>query len=167
MNVAFMVSFAGPDSSNLLANLAKFTHDYDGKWLSSKISYLEGHIAANIKVSLPKKNARIVKANFIAQHNLSIKIDDISLDDQTPNTAVKICLKANDRSGLVFDISHLIQEFGADILNMETHRLQVQAVGGMVFISNVDISIPEALDIKLLISELKTLDDSIVITQES
>lgn len=166
MNVAFMVSFAGPDSSNLLANLAKFTHDHDGKWLSSKISYLEGHIAANIKVVLPEKHARIVKAHFISQHDLSIKIDDISLENKAANTAIKLCLKANDRPGLVFDISHLIQEFGADILNMETHRLQVQAVGGMVFFSNVDLCIPEALDINLLISELKTLDDSLVITQE-
>ena len=67
MNVSFMVSFAGLDRANLLTDLAQFTHDNEGKWLSSKVSYLEGHVAANIKVSLPAEKARIVKAK-LAKH---------------------------------------------------------------------------------------------------
>lgn len=166
MNVAFMVSFAGADSSNLLANLAKFTHEHDGKWLSSKVSYLEGYVAANIKVSLPEENARIVKANFMGQAGLAVKIDDITTEYTAPSKPIKLTIKATDRPGLVSEITHLIQEFSADIEHIENHRLQVQSIGGTVFISELVLNIPESASIEVLFSEIKTIDPSIMITQE-
>lgn len=166
MNVSFMVSFAGLDRANLLTDLAQFTHDNEGKWLSSKVSYLEGHVAANIKVSLPAEKARIVKANFIAQKDLAVKIDDISTEYIMPNKPIKFTIKANDRSGLVSEITHLIQESGAEILHIENHRLQVQPIGRTVFISELVLNIPEEADVEILFSEIKTIDESIHINKE-
>lgn len=167
MNVSFIVSFAGPDSPNLLTTLAKFTHENGGKWLSSRVNYLEGHVAANIKVSLPEENARIVKAQFMAQKDLAIKIDDIAEAYHASTTPTKLNIKSNDRSGLVSDITHLIQEFDATILHIESHRLQVPSIGGNVFMSDIVLSIPEELSLDVLISELKTLDESMIITDET
>ncbi|MGL1957651.1 MAG: hypothetical protein OCD00_10085 [Colwellia sp.] len=167
MNIAFMVSFAGPDSADLLADLAKFTHDNEGKWLNSKVSYLEGYIAANIKVSLPAENAAIVKANFMAKKDLTVKIEDISTEYQAPKKPIKLTIKANDRPGLIFEITRLVKEFGAEIVHIETHRLQVQSISGTVFISDLVLNIQEDSNIELLMSEIKTIEDSLIITQES
>lgn len=166
MNATFIVSFAGPDSKNLLATLAKFTHEHEGRWLSSKVNYLEGHIAANIKVTLPEENARIVKAQFMAMNELAVKIDDLPSEHHEPGKPIKLSVKSTDRLGLVCEITHLIQEFGAELIHIESHRLQVPSMGGNVFIADLDINLPEDLDLDLLISELQTIDESMIISKE-
>lgn len=167
MNVSFIVSFAGPDSANLLQNLAKFTHDHDGRWLSSKVNYLEGHIAANIKVSLPQDNARIVKAHFMAQPDIVIKIDDIDSSYYQPQCTRKLNIKANDRPGLVCDITHLIHELGAEIVHIEAHRLQVQPIGENVFMADVVVNLPEELSLERVISDLKNIDEHLMVSEDN
>ena len=163
MNVTFMMSFAGPDRANLLVNLAKFTHDNDGVWLNTKVSYFEGHVAANIKVSLPEEKAPIVKANLMAYKDLAVKIDDISTEYAAPSKSITLTIKATDRPGLVSEITHLIQESAAEILHIESRRLQVQPIGGTVFLSELVLKIPEEFDVDVLFSELKTIDESLLI----
>lgn len=163
MNVTFIMSFAGPDRASLLVDLAKFTHDNDGIWLNSKVSYLDGHVAANIKVSLPEDKAPMVKANLLAYKDLAVKIDNVSTSYATPSKSITVTIKANDRPGLVSEITHLIQESAAEILHIESRRLQVQPIGGTVFHSELVLKIPEDFNTDVLFSELKTIDESLLI----
>ncbi|MEI6893453.1 MAG: ACT domain-containing protein [Colwellia sp.] len=166
MTVSFIVSFAGMDSPNLLQGLAKYTHELDGVWVNSKFSYLEGHVAANIKVSIANEKAIELKAHFMAQPGLVTKIVEYYGQCPTPKTPTKLNVKAKDRPGLVTAMTAIIKQQDAELLHIETHRLEVQPLGDNIFIADLVVNIPEGSTTEDLISALETLDDSIKINDE-
>lgn len=164
MTVSFIVSFAGMNSPNLLQNLAKYTHEMDGVWENSKFSYLEGHVAANIKVSIAKEKAIELKAHFMAQPGVVTKIVENYGQYPKPKTPTKLSIKANDRPGLVTATTAIIHQQEAELLHIETHRLEMPAADENVFIADLVVNIPEGSTVEALIAEIKTLDDSMIIT---
>ena len=167
MNVAFIVSLAGPDSSNLIANLAKFTHDNGGKWLNSKISYLEGHIAANIKVEAPEENKTAIINYFTDQEKITCYIEDINLSEQTESKLVCLSIKATDRSGLVADITNIVNENKAELVHIDNHRFAVAPVGHNVFTADLSVKVDDESVVEDLIANLNTISDDIIVTVEA
>lgn len=166
MTVSFIVSFAGLDSPNLLQSLAKYTHEQDGVWENSKFSYLEGHVAANIKVSIAEEKAIDLKAHFMAQPGLVTKIVEYYGKCPSPKTPTKLNIKTKDRPGLVTAMTAIIHQQNSELLHIETHRVEVQPLGDNVFIADLVVNIPEGSLIEDLISEIKTLDDDMIINDD-
>jgi len=162
MTVSFIVSFAGMDSPNLLQSLAKYTHEMDGVWENSKFSYLEGHVAANIKVTIAEDKAIELKAHFMAQPGLVTKIVEYYGVYFTPKTPTKLNIKADDRPGLVTAMTAIIHQQNAELLHIETHRLEIENL----FVADLVVNIPEGSKIEDLISEIKTLDNNMKINDE-
>ena len=166
MTVSFIVSFAGMDSPNLLQSLAKYTHEMDGVWENSKFSYLEGHVAANIKVSIAEEKAIELKAHFMSQPGLVTKIVEYYGQCPTPKTPIKLNVKAKDKPGLVTATTAIIHQQDAELLHIETHRLDMPGEEDNVFIADLVVTVPEGSDIKDLIAAIKTLDESMVVNDE-
>ena len=163
MTVSFIVSFAGMDSPHLLQSLAKYTHEMDGVWENSKFSYLEGHVAANIKVSIAEEKAIELKAHFMAQPGVVTKIVEYYGQYLTPKTPTKLNIKAKDKPGLVTATTAIIHQQDAELLHIETHRLDMPGEEDNVFIADLVVNVPEGSNIEDLIAAIKTLDDSMVI----
>lgn len=166
MMVSFIVSFAGLDSPNLLQGLAKYTHEHQGVWENSKFSYLEGHVAANIKVSIAEDKAVDLKAHFMAQPGLVTKIVEYYGKCPTPKTPTKLTIKTKDRPGLVTAMTAIIHQQDAELLHIETHRLEDKSLENNIFIADLVVNVPENSNLDDLITALKTLDDSMVINDE-
>ncbi|MGU3842625.1 ACT domain-containing protein, partial [Vibrio diabolicus] len=64
MNTVFIVNFVGQASPATIKELAAITHENGGKWLISKVNFIEDQVAGVIKVELPRENADIVKEAF-------------------------------------------------------------------------------------------------------
>lgn len=166
MNTAFIISLAGKDRANLIQELAKYTHEQQGKWINSRVTYLDGHIAANIKIELPQENKANVVDYFTNQENVTCYIEDINLAELSPVVTVKLTIKATDRSGLVNDITHVVNQQKAELVHIENHRFSVAPIGGNVFISEIEVKIAQGASIEDLVAELKTITDDIIVTVE-
>lgn len=66
MNTVFIVNFVGQASPATIKQLAAVTHENGGKWLISKVNFIEDQVAGVIKVELPEENADTVKEAFSA-----------------------------------------------------------------------------------------------------
>ena len=66
MNSTFIVNFIGKASPATIKQLAAVTHENDGKWLISKVNFIEDQVAGVLKVQLPAINESIVKEAFSA-----------------------------------------------------------------------------------------------------
>lgn len=55
MNTVFIVNFVGQASPATIKQLAAVTHENDGKWLISKVNFIEDQVAGVIKVELPER----------------------------------------------------------------------------------------------------------------
>jgi len=163
MNTAFMISLAGVDRPNLIQDLAKYTHEQQGKWINSRVNYLDGFIAANIKVEAPVENKASIINFFTDQDKITCYVEDINITVQEPEKTVALTIKSTDRSGLVSDITNIINQKNAEIIHIENHRFSVQPLGGNVFIAELEIKVHDEATLTDIVKKLKMITDDIIV----
>ncbi|MGF1909811.1 transcriptional regulator [Vibrio kasasachensis] len=170
MKTTFIVNFVGKASPSTIKKLAAVTHENGGKWLISKINFIEDQVAAVIKVEMPSENADIVKQAFKEQPNLLIGIVDSSAHKHSAETIFQLRLDANDRAGLVNEITHLLDDQGIDILDIDCQRVFIAGGGGVsssLFTSQISLRLPRNVLIEDVAKELESLsEDTRVVVQK-
>lgn len=166
MNIAFIVSLAGVDRPNLIQELAKYTDEQQGKWINSRVNYLDGHIAANIKVEAPEENKASIINFFTDQEKITCYIEDIDLSEQHDASVVCLSIKATDRAGLVADITNVVNQKKAELVHIDNHRFSVAPLGHNVFTAELSVKIDGDSSAEDLVAKLKTISDDIIVTIE-
>lgn len=162
MNSSFIVNFVGKATPATIKQLAAITHENGGKWLISKVNFLEDHVAAVIKVELPTENLAIVQDAFKGHPDLLVQISDADNQAHDVNAIYQIRLDSNDRAGIVNEITHVLDGQGIHILDMDCHRVFIAGGGGVsssLFTANMAIRLPQEIDIKDVTNELESLSE--------
>lgn len=162
MNSTFIVNFVGKASPATIKELAAITHENGGKWLISKVNFIESQVAAVIKIELPEANAETVKAAFKAQKNLMVDIVDSASTAHEVDTIYQLRLDSNDRAGIVNEITHVLDGQGISILDMDCQRVFIAGGGGVsssLFTSTLSIRLPVDVQIEDVASELEALSE--------
>ncbi|CAM3583426.1 hypothetical protein VA7868_04351 [Vibrio aerogenes CECT 7868] len=162
MTQTFIVSFIGNATPADIHRLTTITHENGGRWLTSKINYLEDRVAALIKVEAPEETTQYIKEAFLAQPNLLTHLTDCENQTEIRNTEYSIRIDANDRAGIVNDITHLLDSQRIRVIDMNCQRIFVSDVNGVnsnLFIAHISIRLPQNLYIHDIVNELKSLSE--------
>ena len=162
MNKTFIVNFVGKATPSTIKQLAAVTHENDGKWLISKVNFIEEQVAAVIKIDLPQENEQTVKVAFESTPGLLVQFvaSDIVLHDK--EEIFQLRLDANDRAGIVNEITHVLDGQGINILDMDCQRVFIAGGGGVsssLFTANLAIKLPMAVNIDDVTKELESLSE--------
>lgn len=163
MSATFIVSLAGVSKPGLLQELAHYTHEHGGKWLSSKVSHLEGHIAAIIKVEVPKVEVEAVQKQFNAQPGLSVQFDEVNPHAEQTDHSLNLVVDAKDRPGLVKEITNVLDEQDVTVVDMECYRLNVTGLGASVFTANMKLNLPDGCDKEDVMADIEDLSEDMVV----
>ncbi|MGF1687672.1 transcriptional regulator [Photobacterium japonica] len=164
MNTQLTITLAGDDHPQLINVLAAKTHALGGKWLISKINRLDNQVVGIIKIDIPTTAVSELKQVFMAQPSLDVRVlDTPSLVEAIPTHPVTLKIKANDRSGLVHDLSRILDEIGIGIVKIENHRIGVLDVGKALFFAELQINVPEDIDLDQLLDALQQVDEGMVV----
>ncbi len=162
MNTTFIVNFVGKASPTTIKQLAAITHENGGKWLISKVNFIEDQVAAVIKVDVPSQNADVVKNAFQDQQGIIVQIVDSQALNTNVDTIYQLRLDSNDRAGIVNEITHILDGQGVSILDMDCQRVFIAGGGGVsssLFTANMAIRLPTEVDIDDIANELESLSE--------
>ncbi|MGD8112237.1 glycine cleavage system protein R [Vibrio sp. TRT 21S02] len=162
MNSTFIVNFVGKATPATIKQLAATTHENDGKWLISKVNFIEDQVAAVIKIELPQDNEETVKEAFRNQPELLVQFVDSDLHGHHEDTIYQLRLDSNDRAGIVNEITHVLDGQGISILDMDCQRVFIAGGGGVsssLFTANMAIKLPSEVDIQDVANELESLSE--------
>ncbi|NLS14033.1 transcriptional regulator [Vibrio sp. SM6] len=162
MNSVFIVNFVGKASPKTIKQLAAVTHENDGKWLISKVNFIEDQVAAVIKVELPNDKEQIVKDAFIHTPGLIVQFVASDSNEHRKESIFQLRLDANDRSGIVNEISHVLDSQGINILDMDCQRVFIAGGGGVsssLFTATIAVKLPVETAIQDVIYELESLSE--------
>ncbi|MBD1577593.1 MULTISPECIES: glycine cleavage system protein R [Vibrio] len=166
MMQTFIVNFAGQTSPPIIHQLAKITHENGGKWLVSKINYLDEQVSGLIKIKMPTQHIEAVKDAFTQQKGLTVYFADSTdcseekTSDDQQNNLYNMRVDAEDRGGIVHDISQTVETEHGQIINIESNRVFLAdslGVSASMFSSHLTVTLPTATNIQDVISELETL----------
>lgn len=170
MHSTFIVNFVGKATPATIKQLAAITHENGGKWLISKVNFIEDQVAAVIKVELPSENAEVVKEAFKGHPDLLVQFTDSDQPNHHVDTIYQLRLDSNDRAGIVNEITHVLDGQGINILDMDCQRVFIAGGGGVsssLFTANMAIRLPKELDIKDVANELESLSEDTRVLVES
>ncbi|OIQ24601.1 ACT domain-containing protein [uncultured Vibrio sp.] len=162
MNTTFIVNFVGKATPATIKHLASVTHENGGKWLISKVNFIEDQVAAVIKVQLPEKNTEVVKSAFQSHEELLVQIVDSDAIPHREDTIFQLRLDSNDRAGIVNEITHVLDGQGISILDMDCQRVFVAGGGGVsssLFTANMAVRLPSDMQIQDVANELESLSE--------
>lgn len=170
MNSTFIVNFVGKATPATIKQLAAVTHENGCKWLISKVNFIEDSVAAVIKIELPADNANTVKQAFQTYPGLLVEITDADPHVHKSDAVYQVRLDANDRAGIVNEITHLLDGQGISILDMDCQRVFIAGGGGIsssLFTANVAMRLPVNIEIDDVINELEALSEDTRVTLEA
>lgn len=162
MNRTFIVNFVGKASPSTIKKLAATTHENDGKWLISKVNFIEHQVAAVIKIDLPEENEETVKEAFRAVPDLLVQFVDSDDASHDKDEIYQLRLDANDRAGIVNEITHILDGQDINILDMDCQRVFIAGGGGIsnsLFTANMAIRLPAEVAIDDVTKELESLSE--------
>ncbi len=114
----------GPDRPGIVEQISRLVFDFQGHWQGASLAHLAGRFAGIIEVQLPDEQRPAFEAALHELTELDIRIAE---GQQMPGAACEgyslaLSLVANDRPGIVQELTHNLGHFDVNIEEMSTQR---------------------------------------------
>ena len=157
-----VISFVSPDRPGLVDTLSNIVKKHHGNWQASSMHHLSSTFAGVIEIAISEENTEnlIAEVNQINDFNAVSKISQGSKEKQSPSVVLE--LTANDRAGIVQEISSVIHQQGGNLLKLVSAQESAPHSGQELFKAKATISV-NGNNTDDLIDALENLADDLMV----
>jgi glycine cleavage system regulatory protein len=157
-----VISCIGPDKTGIVDTLSTIINRHNGNWQVSSLHHLSGFFAGVIEVTIDKKSTQTLVADLknIAGLNCQIEIAENNLAQVNTNLVLE--LTANDRAGIVQEISSVIHQQGGNLIKLISSQSSAPHTGQLMFKAKVQIAM-KADNLDELINALEHIADDLMV----
>ncbi|MCW8865773.1 MAG: amino acid-binding protein, partial [Colwellia sp.] len=124
-----VISCIGPDKAGLVDSLSTIINDHQGNWQVSSLHHLSGFFAGVIEVAVDENQCQSLMTALKAISGLSCQIEKATKDSEQVNTNLVLELTANDRAGIVQEISSVIHQQGGNLIKLVSSQASAPHTG--------------------------------------
>ncbi|PCH96409.1 MAG: amino acid-binding protein [Gammaproteobacteria bacterium] len=157
-----VISCIGPDQTGIVDTLSKVINQHQGNWQVSSLHHLSGFFAGVIEVAVDdnKTQALVSALKNIEGLNCQIKVAKSASEKVSTNLILE--LTANDRAGIVQEISSVIHQQGGNLIKLVSSQASAPHTGQLMFNAKVQVAMNEA-DVDELVSALEHIADDLMV----
>lgn len=157
-----VISFTSPDKPGLVDKLSNVIKHHQGNWQTSSLHHLSGFFAGIIEVAvIPEQTDALIDAlKSLSGFNMNIEV--CSVDSPKVSANLVLELTANDRSGIVQEISSTIHQQGGNLLKLVSSQESAAHSGQDLFKATATIVIDKNA-IEPLITQIESLADDLMV----
>lgn len=156
-----VISCIGPDKAGLVDALSKIINAHQGNWQVSSLHHLSGFFAGVIEVAVDESHCQKLIDALTAMTGLTCQIA-IAADPAQVGTNLVLELTANDRAGIIQEISSVIHQQGGNLIKLVSAQESAPHTGQLMFNAKAQIAINEAV-VNDLISALEHIADDLMV----
>ena len=165
MSNYLVLTVLADDRAGIVNQIATTIKNHDGNWMESSMSRLAGKFAGLLMLEVdPAQQAALEKdLAALASQGIKISIDksDANSDDETELSCLEIV--ANDRAGIVGEISALLAKNGVNLVSLETFCESAPMSADMMFHAQIFAQLPETMSEDQLTELLESLSDDLMV----
>lgn len=157
-------TFITPDRAGIVDTLATIIKQHQGNWQSSSMHHLSGLFAGVVEVGVAAAQLDSLIKAITSVENLNVQVEvatPAALNNQGIGSVV-LDITANDRAGIVQDISSLVHRQGGNLIKLVSRQYSAPHSGQIMFKAKTTVTIPEQ-NIELLINALENLADDLMV----
>lgn len=157
-----IISFISPDRPGLVDTLSNLINQHQGNWQTSSLHHLSGYFAGVIEVAVSDEQCNSLMDKLQSITDFKCQIETAKSDKLTTNADIVLELTANDRSGIVQEISSVIHSQGGNLLKLVSSHDSAPHSGQELFKAKATISV-ETSEIDPLVDALESLADDLMV----
>ncbi|MBL4942074.1 MAG: amino acid-binding protein [Colwellia sp.] len=157
-----VISCIGPDQTGIVDTLSKIINKHQGNWQVSSLHHLSGFFAGVIEVEVNKKNTQALVSALGGINGLNCQIEIAKSSSEKISTNLVLELTANDRAGIVQEISSVIHHQGGNLIKLVSSQASAAHTGQLMFHAKVQIAM-NATDVDDLINALEHVADDLMV----
>ncbi len=157
-----VISCIGADQTGIVDTLSNIINEHEGNWQVCSLHHLSVFFAGVIEVAVSEnKTQSLVSAlNNIDSLNCQIEIAESS--SEKVNTNLVLELTANDRVGIVQEISSVIHQQGGNLIKLVSSQSSAPHTGQLMFNAKAQIAASEE-SVDELIEALEQIADDLMV----
>ncbi|WP_206483550.1 ACT domain-containing protein [Thalassotalea sp. G2M2-11] len=157
-----IISFISPDRPGLVDTLANIVRQHQGNWQTSSLHHLSGFFSGVIEIAIDEAQSDNLIDQLQSIPNFKCHIESAS-PNETENTAdIVLELTANDRSGIIQEISSVIHHQGGNLLKLVSSHDSAPHSGQTLFKAKATIAVANNT-VDALIDGLEALADDLMV----
>lgn len=159
----FVITILGNDRLGIVDQLSSAVKQAGGNWLGSSMSRMAGQFAGILEVTIANDQAESLKSALIRIDDLSIHFTDGAADETATQKLYRLQVTANDRAGIVQDVSHVLNSLSVNVQQLESRCESAPNWGSPLFRAEVTVALPESLDADDLQEQLESIADDLTV----
>jgi len=166
MNKSFIITILGPDQPGLVKSLSETLNKFQGNWTESRMTHLAGKFAGIVRVSLPVEQFEKLSLalNEIQTDTFRILIEEASsINKDEPEHILSLELMAQDRPGIIQDITHQLAKLNVNIEELESNVKEASMSGGTLFCAQLKLSLPSGIKAEVVQDTLEEMSDQFMV----
>lgn len=155
----FILTFIGDDQPGFVQSIAEVISDWEGNWLESRMSQLEGKFAGLARIGVGGENVAQLK---LALFNLSEDKFTLSIEDVTESVTGKLQqyqlnILGHDRPGIVHEVTSTLARHHINMLEMTSNIIAAAMTGIPMFSADVTVEVNNQADIEVIENQLSDI----------
>lgn len=159
-----VISCIGVDQAGIVDTLSNIINEHEGNWQVSSLHHLSGFFAGVIEVAVSenKTQALVSALGNIDSLNCQIEIAKSTTENMGTNLVLELELTANDRAGIVQEISSVIHQQGGNLIKLVSTQASAAHTGQLMFNARAQIAANEER-VDSLIEALEQIADDLMV----
>lgn len=157
-----VISFICDDKPGLVDSLSSTISQHQGNWQTSSLHHLSGKFAGILEVSVDETHYDSLQSSLAQLNQFNLQVVDAPNPTQDTGKAISLSLTANDRSGIVQDISSVIHQNHGNLIKLVSQQQSAPHSGQLMFTAKVIISVSEN-DVDALIEALEAIENDLMV----
>ena len=157
-----VISCIGADKTGIVDTLSNIISEHEGNWQVSSLHHLSGFFAGVIEVAVSESKTQPLITALEGIDSLTCQIEIAKSISETVSTNLTLELTANDRAGIVQEISSVIHHQGGNLIKLVSSQASAPHTGQLMFNAKVQVALNET-DVDELVSALEHIADDLMV----
>lgn len=165
MKPYLVVTIMADDRPGIIEQLAATIGRHGGNWLDSSMSQLAGQFAGILRVDIGTGDEAALREALAAlsSSGIKIQIEASSAPAAEEGQRTHISLVANDRPGIVGEITQALASAHVNVVSLETYCDNAPMSADTLFHALIEVSLPNALGEEQLADVLEALSPDLMV----
>ncbi|MCC2604996.1 glycine cleavage system protein R [Planctobacterium marinum] len=160
---SIVITLVGNDKPGLIDSIAKAIAAAKGNWQASSFAHMAGHFAGFAEIQIPEENEAALLEKLQNHPDLKITLSQGISAQKTDLKNATIEIEANDRQGIVQELTNVLNRFNLNIVQFESECVSAPNWGSLMFKATAEVTLPVEVQTEDLRTALEGLSDDLMV----
>ena len=166
MSTQLILTVMADDQPGIVKKLSECVASQNGNWLESRMTRMAGKFAGIIRIECQDDKLKPLHTQLdkLISSGIRVTVDYSEIGEKPAATEqINFTVTANDRTGIVREVSNVLAMLGVNMENLETLVESAPMFSGLVFKAEIAATLPASVEIQAVIDALEQLSDDLIV----